>query len=170
MPMMVQYCPYMSKPTPFIRNEGEGEHLWFAGGGVFTMKATAAETGGAFMMLEDRVVRGKTTPMHLHPEVDELVYVLDGELVVHIEGKEERVGKGGLFFAPRGCAHSFLVTSETAHLLALQTPGSGEEFYRAVSDPTTSLADASRPPDLARLRAGAAQSPSIELLGPPPFK
>src|SRR5207237_2299071 len=114
---------YISIPNSFIRNEGEGEHLWFAGGGVFTMKATSADTGGALLMFEDRVVKGKTTPMHLHPEVDEVVYVLDGALIAHIDGKNHEVGKGGMFFAPRGVAHSFLVTSETAHLLCLQTPG-----------------------------------------------
>ncbi len=152
-----------------IRNAGEGEQLWFAGGGVFTLKATTAETGGAFMLLEDRVVRGKTTPMHLHPTEDELVYVLDGEILVHIDGVDHPVGKGGLFFAPRGTAHAFMVTSETAHLLSLQTPGDGEAFYRSVSDPSTEPDDARRPPNLARLRAGAEASPNIELLGPPPW-
>ena len=160
----------MGNPRALIRNRGEGENLWFAGGGVFTMKASCAETDGAFMMFEDHVVRGKCTPMHRHPHEDELVYVLDGELLVHVDGHDHRVGKGGLFFAPRGVAHAFLVTSETAHLLCLQTPGSGEPFYRDVSEPSTSEADAARPPDLARLRAGAQRSDSIELLGPPPFE
>ena len=159
----------MSTAKAVIRNEGEGERLWFAGGGVFTMKATCADTNGAFMLLEDRVVRGKTTPMHVHPTEDELCYVIDGEILVHIEGAEHRIGRGGLFFAPRGVAHAFLVTSETAHLLCFQTPGAGEAFYRSVSDPSTSPSDAARPPDLARLFAGAERSPSLELLGPPPF-
>jgi quercetin dioxygenase-like cupin family protein len=152
-----------------IRQAGEGERLWFAGGGVFTMKVSAAEAGGAMMVLEDRVVRGKTTPLHLHPHEDELLYVLEGELIAHIGGKEHHVGQGGMVFFPRGVAHSFLVTSETAHLLALQTPGSGEGFYRQASEPATSDADAGRPPDLARLRAVAAECESIELLGPSPF-
>ncbi|MBX7084744.1 MAG: cupin domain-containing protein [Nannocystaceae bacterium] len=159
----------MSKPQPLIRSADEGENLWFAGGGVFTMKATCAETNGALMVFEDRVVRGKTTPMHMHPNEDEMIYVLDGELLVHVEGQEHRVGKGGLVFAPRGLPHALLVTSETAHLLCLQTPGTGETFYRDVSDPATSLADATRPPDLARLMAGAQRSDRIEVLGPPPF-
>ena len=152
-----------------IRQADEGERLWFAGGGLFTMKASAAETGGAMMVLEDRVVRGKTTPLHLHPHEDELVYVLEGELIAHVDGKQHRVGKGGLVVFPRGVAHSFLVTSETAHLLCVQTPGSGEGFYRQASEPATSEADSRRPPDMARLRAVAARCDSIELVGPPPF-
>src|SRR4051812_12357868 len=152
-----------------IRQTGEGEHLWFAGGGVFTMKASAAETGGAMIVFEDRVVRGKTTPLHLHQNEDELIYVLEGELIAHVGGKEHRVGTGGMVVFPRGVAHSFLITSETAHLLCLQTPGSGEAFYRQASEPATSDADLRRPPDLARLRAVAEGCESIELLGPPPF-
>jgi quercetin dioxygenase-like cupin family protein len=155
--------------VPIIRQDGEGEQLWFAGGGVFTMKASAAETGRAFVLLEDRVVRGKTTPLHLHPNEDETIYVLEGEILVHFEGREHRVGQRGLFVAPRGLPHAFMVTSETAHLLCLQTPGTGEDFYRAVSEPVRSSADASRPPDFARLREGAERSESIQLLGPPPF-
>ena len=154
----------------FVRNQGEGEKRWFAGGGVFTMMATTAETGGSLLLFEDRVVRGKMTPMHLHPHDDELCYVLDGELLVHIDGAERVVRAGGLFFAPRGVAHSFLVTSETAHLLAIVTPGQAEAFYRSVSDPVATDADAARPPDLPRLRAGAAASPHVEFLGPPPFR
>ena len=159
----------MSTAVPIIRQEGEGEQLWFAGGGVFTMKASAVETGGAFILLEDRMVRGKTTPLHLHPNEDEAIYVLEGELLVAVEGEQHRVGQGGLFVAPRGVPHAFMVTSETAHILALQTPGTGEAFYRALTDPVRSAADASRPPDWARLREVAERSESIELLGPPPF-
>jgi quercetin dioxygenase-like cupin family protein len=159
----------MGTAQAVIRQDGDGEKLWFAGGGVFTIKASAEETGGAFLLFEDRVVRGKTTPMHLHPNEDETIYILDGELLVDIDGEQRRVGPNGVFVAPRGVPHAFLVTSETARLLCLQTPGSGESFYRDASDPVSSAADATRPPDLARLRDAAERSEVIQLLGPPPF-
>ena len=159
----------MSTAVPIIRQDGEGEQMWFAGGGTFTWKATAAETAGAFIMLEDRMERGKTTPLHMHPNEDEAIYVLEGELLVDIEGEQHRVGQGGLFVAPRGVAHAFMVTSETAHVLSLQTPGTGESFYRDAGEPVSATVDGSRPADWARLRAVAEQSDSIELLGPPPF-
>lgn len=158
----------MSSAVPIIRQAGEGEHLGFAGGGVFTVKATAAETGGAFLLMEHRSVRGKATPLHTHPE-DEAIYVLEGELLVHIEGEEHRVAKGGLFVAPRGVPHAMLITSETAQLLALQTPGTGEAFYRDASEPVDPATDPSRPPDWERLREAAERTESIELVGPPPF-
>jgi len=159
----------MTSALPILRQADEGEQMWFAGGGVFTWKATAAETGGAFLAFEDHMARGKTTPLHLHRNEDEALYVLEGELLVHVEGEEHKVGRGGLFVAPRGLAHAFMVTSETAHVFSFQTPGTGERFYRDASERVTSDADASRPPDFARLRKVADHSPSIEVLGPPPF-
>jgi hypothetical protein len=73
--------------------------------------------------------------------------------------------------APRGDAHAFMVTSESALILFLQTPGSGEAFYRDASEPSTDEADAERPPDLDRLRASAERHPDIiQILGPPPFE
>ena len=158
----------MSAAQPVVRQEGEGEHLWFAGGGVFTMKASAAETDEAFVLFEDRVEQGKTTPLHTHPDQDETIYVLEGEILVHFDGVERRVGEGGVFVAPRGVPHAFLVTSETARLLCLQTPGTGERFYRDLSEPA-GPGDESRPPDLDRLRQVAERSETIELVGPPPF-
>lgn len=159
----------MSSAVPIIRQAGEGEQMWFAGGGAFIWKATAAETGGAFIMIEDRMERGKTTPMHLHPKEDEAIYVLEGELLVDIEGEQRRIGRGGLFVAPRGVPHAFMVTSDSAHVLTIQTPGSGEAFYRDAGEPASTPEQAARPADWARLRAVAEASESIELLGPPPF-
>src|ERR671912_1479234 len=161
----------MSTAVPIIRGDGEGERRWFAGGGVWTMKATAEETDGAFMLFEDRMPRGKTTPLHTHPHEDETFIVLEGEILVHVEGTEHPVGPGGVAVVPRGTRHAFLVTSEMARILALHTPGSGEAFYRDASEPSTDETDAERPPDFDRLRAAAERNPScIEILGPPPFE
>jgi hypothetical protein len=64
-----------------------------------------------------------------------------------------------------------MVTSESALILFLQTPGSGEAFYRDASEPSTDETDAERPPDSDLLRAAAERHPDIiEILGPPPFE
>ena len=161
----------MSPSRTIIRGEGEGERLWFAGGGLWTMKATAEETDGAFILVEDRMSRGKMTPLHTHPNQDETLIVLEGEILLYAEEREHRVGPRGVAVAPRGAPHAFMVTSESALILTLQTPGSGEAFYREASEPSTNDTDAGRPPDLDRLRAAAQRHPdTIEILGPPPFE
>ena len=135
------------------------------------MKATAEETDGAFTLLEDRLVQGKTTPLHSHPNLDETLIVLEGEILVYAEGTEHRVGPRGVAVALRGLPHAFMVTSESAVILALQTPGSGEAFYREATEPSTDENDAERPPDWDRLRVAAERHPGcIQILGPPPFE
>jgi hypothetical protein len=53
-------------------------------------------------------------------------------------------------------------------MLCLQTPGSGEAFYREASEPVTA-GESAPPVDFDRVRAAAASTGAIELLGPPPF-
>jgi quercetin dioxygenase-like cupin family protein len=158
-----------SKVIPIVRAAGEGERLWFYGGGVHTWKATGAETDGAFLLFEDVLARGKTTPLHTHPHVDETLYMLEGELLLHTDGEEQKVGPGGMAMTPRGVPHAFLITSETARILFLETPGSSEAFYRGASEAATRDLENSAPVDFARVRASAERNGGVEILGPPPF-
>ena len=150
-----------------IRGQDEGERRWFAGGGLHLWKLTAEETGGDFFLFEDSMVQGKTTPLHRHPDIAETIYMLEGSLLVHVDGEELEVGPGGVAWFPRGVAHALLVTSPTARALCLQTPGSAQSFYLAASDPTTSD---SGPVDFQRIRQAAEGDPGIEIIGPPPFR
>jgi quercetin dioxygenase-like cupin family protein len=159
----------MTAAVPIVRAEGEGEHLRFWGGGVLTMKASAAETDGAFLLFEDFMSHGKTTPLHVHANEDETLYVLDGEILVHIDGTEHPVGPRGVAVAPRGVPHAFLVTSPTARVLTLQTPGSAEAFYRGASESATAGTDPAGPVDFARVREAAELAGGMQIVGPPPF-
>jgi hypothetical protein len=95
--------------------------------------------------------------------------MLEGEILVHIDGREQTLGSGGVAMFPRGVPHAFLVTSQRAHMLCLETPGSSEAFYRGASEPLTPALEASAPVDFDRVRASAARNGGIEILGPPPF-
>ncbi len=141
------------------------EQRWFYGGGVHTWLAAPEETGGAFLLIHDALEGGKATPLHVHPHSDETFYVLSGEIRVHLDGAEHVVQPGGIAMAPRGVPHAFLVTSPTAELLYLHTPGACAGFYRCASEPLGE----DRTVDAGRVRAAAADDPGIELLGPPPF-
>lgn len=160
----------MSTAIPIVRAEGEGERLRFHGGGLITMKATAQETGGAFLLFEDHMTQGKMTPLHVHVDEDETLYVLDGEILVHIDGTEHVVRARGVAVAPRGVPHAFLVTSDTARVLTLQTPGSAEAFYRSASVPAGDEVDPAGPVDFALVRAAAERSGGMRVVGPPPFQ
>src|SRR3954452_22389616 len=111
-----------------VRAAGKGPRRWFYGGGVHTWLATADETGGAFHLFEDAMDAGKRTPLHTHPEADETMYVLQGEILVHLDGAEELIGTGGLVMAPRGLPHAFMVTADATRLLCLHPPGCCQSF------------------------------------------
>lgn len=154
--------------TSTVRNEGEGDQRWFCGGGLHTWKATAAETGGAFLIFEDLLDQGKVTPLHLHADADETFYLLDGEILLDLDGEKQELAAGGIAVIPRGIPHAFMVTSPSARMLCLQTPGAGEAFYRQASEP----AGPGVPPipvDFARVQEAAAATGAITILGPPPF-
>lgn len=152
--------------TSLVRNADDVERRWFFGGGVHTWLATADDTGGTFLLFEDAMDRGKRTPLHTHPS-DETMYLIEGELLMHIDGREHEVRTGGVVLAAAGVPHAFLVTSATARVLWLHTPGGCEAFYRAASDPLTG--DTNRVVDFDRVRRAAQSAGGIEILGPPPF-
>ena len=159
-------------PTAIIRAEGEGEHRWFFGGGVHTWKVRAHESNGAFLLFEDSMTGGKATPLHTHPDSDETAVVLEGEILMHVDGANHHIGAGGIAVAPRGVPHAFLVLSESARVLFLHTPGCCEAFYWGASEPVTAQGDADGAVgvvDFDRIRASAEANGGIVLLGPPPF-
>lgn len=151
-----------------VREHAECERRWFFGGGVHTWLATAAETGGQFLIFEDYLDGGKATPLHQHPDADETFVMLDGTIRLRIGDEDRQLGAGGIAVIPRGVPHAFLVTSASARMLCLQTPGSGEAFYWGASEPTTQEGP-SGPVDFDRVGQSAEQTHAIEILGPPPF-
>jgi quercetin dioxygenase-like cupin family protein len=159
----------MNAQVPIIQAAGEGDKQSFLGGGLHTWKLLAEDTDGAFFLFEDVMAEGKTTPLHRHPEADEMTYILEGEVVVKVDGKETRVGPGGMSFVPKGTPHAFVVVSDSARLLTLHSPAtSSQAFYRGASEPATD--DTSETVDMARIQASAKNNPrGIEILGPPPF-
>src|SRR5437016_3570321 len=99
----------MTGAQAFARQPGEGERRAFFGGGEHIWKATAADTGGSLFAFEDVLEEGKLTPLHAHPDADEVAYVLEGEIEIYHDGTTQRVGAGGFTFVPRGTPHAFRV-------------------------------------------------------------
>ena len=51
----------MSSAIPIVLEPHAGEFIWF-GAGLFTFKVTSEQSGGVFILSEDTMSRGKTTP------------------------------------------------------------------------------------------------------------
>jgi quercetin dioxygenase-like cupin family protein len=158
----------ISRTDPVVRAAAAGDRREFAGGGVHTWMVRAEETDGAFFLFEDRMERGKMTPLHTHPS-DETMYVIDGEIVMHLDGTNHSITTGGVAVAPRGLPHAFLVVSESATMLCLHIPGSCAAFYWDASEPLAPGESGTGAVDFDSVKASAQRNGGITLLGPPPF-
>src|SRR3954469_22802318 len=116
----------MNRAEPAVTTQEAGESICF-GGGLVTFKVTSEQSGGVLCLIEHAASRGKRTPLHLHPDHDETVYVLEGELLLHINGVEHTAGPGAVMWVPRGAPHALLVTSDLARSLWAITPGGAME-------------------------------------------
>ena len=163
----------MSTAVPVVVEQDAGEAWWF-GGGLFTFKVTSEQSAGAFLLIEDTANRGKTTPLHSHPAHDETFYVIDGELLLHIDGVEQTARSGSIAAIPRGVPHAFLVTSESARFIGFITPGdaNAEAFFRQAGDaaPDRTPPPEGTPLDIERIVEAGKSTGFMEMLGPPPFK
>jgi quercetin dioxygenase-like cupin family protein len=154
-------------PVPHVLADGEGEALWFFGS-LILFKATAAQTGGHFCLVEQYGPRGMATPLHRQPAAEETFTVLEGQLRFFLAGGDPiMAGPGATVYIPAGTAHAFDVQSESARWLDLTT-GSHEAFFRAAGEPARARTlPPEAAPDMAKV-AAAGQAHGLEILGPPP--
>jgi quercetin dioxygenase-like cupin family protein len=136
---------------------GEGERIWIAGDTVW-LKATAADTGGAFTLIEVLAAPGGGPPPHIHVNEDETFYVLDGLFDVLVGERTVRAERGAVVVVPRGTVHRFGCRgNRPGRLLILFTPGGIEGFFRQAGRPA--VGDGAAPPvdaaELARTEAAA---------------
>lgn len=114
---------------------GSGERLWIAGDTLW-IKATAADTGGAFTLIEVLAAPGGGPPPHIHANEDETFYVLDGAFDLLVGDRVVRAMPGAHAFVPRGTVHRFTcVGDRPGRLLIVFTPGGLEGFFREAGTP-----------------------------------
>jgi quercetin dioxygenase-like cupin family protein len=149
-------------------SRNEGPALSFLNCLTF-VKATSAQTGGAFGLIEQLAPVGSGSPYHVHRAEDETFYVLEGELEFLSEGNRFVGRAGSCVFLPRDVPHGFrVIGTGPARFLILVSPGGFEGFVAGLSQPMT---EAKMPeptePDMARLVQLAEQF-RLEILGPLP--
>jgi quercetin dioxygenase-like cupin family protein len=136
---------------PIIRGPGQGEALPM-GATHGEIKAAHADTRGRFALIDTTFAPGfRGPPPHLHREMHDCVYVIDGALVFQVEGRRVEAGPGTFLAVPPGVVHTFTNESaEPARVLNLFAPAGLEGYLRELaalgraSDPATMAELASR--------------------------
>ncbi len=113
--------------------------------------AGAAQTGGAFTIIDYVAGAGFVMPIaHIHEDVDELCYVLEGELTVVVGEETIAAGPGQMVWKPHGIPHQFLVKgSSPARFIEVSTPAGIERYFEEAA----ALMSGSLMPDPAALIA-----------------
>jgi len=141
----------------------EGDAIWLQ-----NVKLPGEWSDDALCVVEVASTQGRATGLHTDPS-HETFYVLEGELLFHVDGEEFAAPAGQTIAIRRGVPHAFLIVSETARFLVMNTPGTQDRFFRAGGEPASSRDFADAPPaDLERTMA-AAHECGVRFLGPPPF-
>jgi quercetin dioxygenase-like cupin family protein len=145
----------------------EGEAIWFNGAHI-TVKVPGAWSDEAFSLVEVTSTAGRATGLHTDPS-HETFRVLEGELLFHVDGEDHRAGAGETVAIREGVPHAFIVVSDVARFLVMNTPGTQDSFFRDGGEPATDRDFATAPaPDLERTTASA-RAHGVSFIGPPPF-
>jgi quercetin dioxygenase-like cupin family protein len=106
----------------------QGDVFWWQGS-LMTIKARAADTGGALGLVEASFPEGFGPPLHVHSREDEAIYVVEGRIRFRQGDDEFVAGPGTWVWGPRGVPHAFKVESERARALVIVTPGGFERMF-----------------------------------------
>jgi quercetin dioxygenase-like cupin family protein len=142
------------------------DQVWWYGGKV-AVQLTGADTGGRFGMWLWDAHRGASSPVHVHSREDEYFFVVAGRARLFVGDERIDAGPGDLAVLPRGIPHAYLVTSETARLVGMASPGGFESFFAELGTPVVDREPPAAAPDPA-LMARTAAVHGVEILGPPP--
>jgi len=145
----------------FILPPGEGREIDL-GGFRMSVKATGDQTEGALSLLEATEPPGFGPPVHIHHDAAEAFFVLEGEYIIFLDGREHPCPAGSFIFIPAGVAHGFRVGDMPSRKLNLYTPAAMVGYFDELAAATRAgeVDDASL--------TEIAQRYSMEVLGPVP--
>ncbi len=102
------------------------EHDW----GTFAAVSSPADGAERIMTVEAVFLPGKSHAFHRHPNQEEVIYVLDGELEQWVEHERRVLGPGDAVVIPAAVVHaSYNVGDRPAKILAVLSPCVGEAGY-----------------------------------------
>ncbi len=98
------------------------------------IRTSAAETGGAYSVVEIVSQPGDGTPVHMHHKEDEYFFLLEGTARFQSGDQIFDVAAGGSVSAPRNIPHAWCNPSNTPfRMVAIATPGGCEEALRIIA-------------------------------------
>lgn len=98
-----------------------------------SVKAEEAE----FSLLEATEPAGFGPPLHIHEDAAEAFYVLEGEYIIVLQGREVLCSAGSFIFIPAGIRHGFKVGSVASKKLNLYAPAAMVGYFDELANAMT---------------------------------
>lgn len=128
---------FFTKQTTKVETLERGVHHWFS-------RPDITESEDLIVTRVD-VEPGGGHPFHIHPTMDEVIYILSGKAEQWIEKEAKTLGAGEAVYIPKKVVHAtFNESNETLSFLAILSPAAdleGSMVYVNEEEPWTSLKD-----------------------------
>lgn len=124
------------------------------------IKVSSKDTEGNLTLFEYIGNEKGGPPLHIHPNQDEIFFVIDGSYIFQVGDDRHDLKTGDTIFLPRNVPHSFAQVSLTGKMLFLFQPsGKMEDFFRAIGNLTA--------PPLPEKAAKLFEDHDMKIVGPP---
>jgi quercetin dioxygenase-like cupin family protein len=153
-----------TKQTVVVRcGETRGAEPLYILGETMLVKLSSADTDGSYAIMENVTPPQGGPPLHRHGREDESFYVIEGEFLFEVDGKQMRASTGCTVFAPKGTVHTFQnIGEKDGRLLVIVQPAGLDLFFEELSGAMRGIAQ----PEMSKI-VPIAHKYGLELLGPP---
>jgi mannose-6-phosphate isomerase-like protein (cupin superfamily) len=125
----------LDKPGISVLERGQGESFWLMGD-FYAIKTTAAQTGGAYSIIEIESFPGNGPPTHIHRREDECFYVVEGAFSVIIGDRVYDIADGDFVRIPKDTPHTYKnVGAIPGRILVTLSPGGLERMWAELGQP-----------------------------------
>jgi mannose-6-phosphate isomerase-like protein (cupin superfamily) len=98
-------------------------------GVVMKRLVSGEQTGGLFCLFENRSGGQTKTPIYVHADDDETVYVIEGQLTAVVNGETRTLSPGESLFLKRGIPHQLMnPDNQPVRYILIGTPSIFEQF------------------------------------------
>lgn len=119
----------MTVSQSYALGPGEGRSVDLGEGFAVIVKGDEHATGGVVSVLETEEPPGFGPPMHVHHDCAEAFYVLEGEYVMSLDGKEVICPAGSFIFISQGASHGFRAGDVPSRKLNFYFPASMVGYF-----------------------------------------
>jgi quercetin dioxygenase-like cupin family protein len=134
-----------------LRTNSEGRTIAVVGD-VYRFIATGDDTNGKYAIWEAILPPGGGPPPHVHSREEEGFYILEGEVILHVNGKRIVATTGMFANLPVGSLHSFKNESDKpAKMIITVAPAGLEKMFFECGVPVPQGATTASPPTPAEI-------------------